>query len=132
MDFGILNAGQQPIPFHAYAAFVAVGLGAVQLASAKGTRTHKMLGYIWVSLMLLVSVSSFWIHTIKVIGNFSPIHLLSLLTIWSVVEAIRTVRRGNVARHALMMKLLYVLALLLTGAFTLLPGRMMHQVIFGG
>jgi uncharacterized membrane protein len=27
---------------------------------------------------------------------------------------------------------LYVLALLLTGAFTLVPGRTMHAVIFGG
>lgn len=132
MDFSILNAGQHPIPVHAYAALVAVILGAVQLASPKGTPRHRALGYIWVGLMLLISISSFWIHTIEVIGPFSPIHILSVFTIWTVFESIRSVRLGNVARHALMMKSLYLLALLLTGAFTLLPGRLMHQVIFGG
>jgi uncharacterized membrane protein len=30
-----------------------------------------------------------------------------------------------------MMKLLYVLALIITGLFTLLPGRTMNAVIFG-
>ena len=30
-----------------------------------------------------------------------------------------------------MMKLLYVLALIVTGLFTLLPGRTMNEVLFG-
>ena len=131
MDLNILNTAEQPIPFHAYAAFLAVILGGIQLLRPKGTGTHKYLGYAWVVLMLWVSVSSFWIHTIKVIGPFSPIHLLSIFTIWSVFEAIRSARRGNISRHKVMMKLLYVLALIVTGLFTMLPGRTMNAVIFG-
>ncbi len=30
------------------------------------------------------------------------------------------------------MRSLYIFALILTGAFTLLPGRAMHAVVFGG
>ena len=30
-----------------------------------------------------------------------------------------------------MMKLLYLIALIVTGLFTLLPGRIMHSVLFG-
>ena len=131
MDLNILNTAEQPIPFHAYAAFLAVILGGIQLLRPKGTGTHKYLGYAWVVLMLWVSVSSFWIHTIKVIGPFSPIHLLSIFTIWSVFEAIRSARRGNISRHKRMMKLLYLLALIVTGLFTMLPGRTMNAVIFG-
>ena len=131
MDLNILNTAEQPIPFHAYAAFLAVILGGIQLLRPKGTGTHKYLGYAWVVLMLWVSVSSFWIHTIKVIGPFSPIHLLSIFTIWSVFEAIRSARRGNISRHKRIMKLLYVLALIVTGLFTMLPGRTMNAVIFG-
>lgn len=131
MDLNILNTAEQPIPFHAYAAFLAVILGGIQLLRPKGTGTHKYLGYTWVVLMLWVSVSSFWIHTIKVIGPFSPIHLLSIFTIWSVFEAIRSARRGNISRHKRMMKLLYLLALIVTGLFTMLPGRTMNAVIFG-
>jgi len=131
MDLNILNTAEQPIPFHAYAAFLAVILGGIQLLRPKGTGTHKYLGYAWVVLMLWVSVSSFWIHTINVIGPFSPIHLLSIFTIWSVFEAIRSARRGNISRHKRMMKLLYLLALIVTGLFTMLPGRTMNAVIFG-
>jgi uncharacterized membrane protein len=41
--------------------------------------------------MLMVSVSSFWISTIKILGPFSPIHFLSVFTIWSLFEAIRSI-----------------------------------------
>ena len=131
MDFSVLNSAEQPIPIHAYAAFSAVILGGLQLSRPVGTRSHKYLGYIWVILMLWVSISSFWIHTIKIIGPFSPIHILSIFTIWSVFEAIRSARNGNIRRHKTMMKSLYVLALIVTGLFTFLPGRTMNVVLFG-
>ena len=131
MDLTILNATASPIPTHAYAAFFAVLLGGVQLSRPKGTNIHKYLGYAWVVLMLWVSISSFWIQTIRVIGPFSPIHFISIFTIWSVFEAIRSAKNGNIRRHKRMMKLLYVLALIVTGLFTLLPGRTMNAVLFG-
>ena len=93
MDLNILNSAEQPIPLHAYAAFLAVILGGIQLTRPKGTGSHKYLGYSWVLLMLWVSISSFWIQTIKIIGPFSPIHFLSIFTIWSVFEAIRSVSK---------------------------------------
>ena len=96
MDLSILNTAENPIPTHAYAAFLAVILGGIQLSRPKGTSSHKYLGYTWVLLMLWVSISSFWIQTIKIIGPFSPIHFLSIFTIWSVFEAIRSARNGNI------------------------------------
>ena len=131
MDFSVLNTAEQPIPIHAYAAFSALILGGLQLSRPVRTRSHKYLGYTWVILMLWVSISSFWIHTIKIIGPFSPIHILSIFTIWSVFEAIRSARNGNIRRHKTMMKSLYVLALIVTGLFTFLPGRTMNVVLFG-
>ena len=120
-----------PIPSHAYAAFLAVLLGGLQLTRPKGTTAHKYLGYTWVILMLWVSISSFWIQTLKVIGPFSPIHFLSIFTIWSVFDAIKSAKNGNIRRHERTMKLLYLLALIVTGLFTLLPGRIMNSVLFG-
>ena len=131
MDLTVINEAASPIPLHAYAAFLAVVLGGVQLLRPKGRKSHRYLGYSWVALMLIVSVSSFWIHSLKVVGLFSPIHLLSIFTIWSLFEAIRSVKVGNIKRHQRMMKLLYLLALLVTGIFTLLPGRIMYLVLFG-
>ncbi|WP_252177332.1 DUF2306 domain-containing protein [Endozoicomonas sp. 4G] len=121
----------QPIPVHAIAAIIAIIIGTVQLYMKKGGSTHKTLGRIWVGLMLLVSFSSFFIHKIELWGRYSPIHLLSLWTIFSAGLAIYYVRAGNIERHKQIMIALYGLALILTGLFTLLPGRIMNQVLFG-
>lgn len=127
----ILLNQQQPIPLHAIAALIAIILGGIQLSMKKGGKTHKTLGWLWVSLMLVVSLSSFFIHEIQLWGAYSPIHLLSIWTIFSVGLAIYFVRAGNIKRHKQVMIALYVFALILTGFFTLLPGRVMHQVVFG-
>lgn len=132
MDLSILNAETQPIPFHAYTAFLAIIIGGIQLTLPKGTKVHKYIGYSWIILILMVSISSFWIHTIKTISIFSPIHLLSVYTIFSVFHAINSARRGDIKRHKQTMQLIYVLALIITGFFTLLPGRTMNAVFFSG
>lgn len=120
------------ISVHALAAIFAMVLGGLQLAAPKGTALHRVLGYVWVSTMALVAMSSFWIHEFRIIGPFSPIHALSALVLVSLVYSVSAARRGNVAAHRASMVQLFVLALVLTGAFTLLPGRTMHAVLFGG
>jgi len=40
-------------------------------------------------------------------------------------------RQGNFREHKIWMVLLHILALLVTGVFTLWPGRVMHGVLFG-
>lgn len=66
----------------------------------------------------------------KVIGPFSPIHFVSISIVWSVLEAIRSARNGNIELHKRMMKLLYLLTPLVTGFFTLIPGITMDSVFF--
>jgi uncharacterized membrane protein len=127
----ILFQSVAPIPSHALVALLAVLLGGLQLSRAKGTAQHCLLGWIWVALMAYVAASSFLISEIKLWGAFSPIHLLSAWTLISLVMATFHVRRGNIRQHKIWMMLLYVLALLVTGLFTLWPGRVMHAVLFG-
>lgn len=127
----ILFQSVAPIPSHALVALLAVLLGGLQLSQAKGTTQHRLLGWIWVALMAYVAASSFLISEIKLWGAFSPIHLLSAWTLISLVMAIFHVRRGNIRQHKIWMMLMYVLALLVTGLFTLWPGRVMHAVLFG-
>jgi uncharacterized membrane protein len=131
MNLAHLAIQPSPIPMHAYAALLAIVIGGWQLYSKKGSTAHKSVGYIWVALMVYVSVSSFWIHTIKLAGPFSPIHLISIFTLWVLYAAIRAARQGNIRRHKSMMKWLYILSLVVTGLFTLLPGRVMHFTVFG-
>ena len=127
----ILFAEAHPIPLHAIAAMIAIILGGIQLYMKKGGTIHKFLGRAWVGLMLIVSVSSFFIHKINFWGAYSPIHLLSIWTIFSLGLAIYFVRVGNIKRHKQVMLALYGFALILTGFFTFMPGRVMHQIVFG-
>ena len=119
------------IPLHAFAAMAAFVLGIVQFAAPKGTLPHRTLGWIWVLLMVAVALSSFWIHTIRLVGPFSPIHLLSIFTLIMVPLAVWRAHTHRVADHKRIMILTFAGALVIAGAFTLVPGRVMHAVVFG-
>ena len=120
-----------PIPLHAFAAMAAFVLGVVQLAAPKGTLPHRTLGWIWAGLMMAVAVSSLWIHQIRVLGPWSPIHLLSILVLVTVPLGVWRAHRHQVADHRRIMILIFSGALVIAGLFTLLPGRIMHTVLFG-
>jgi len=119
------------IPLHAFAAMSAFVLGLVQFAAPKGTLPHRTLGWIWVLLMACVAASSFWIHQIRLIGPWSPIHLLSIFTLTMLPLAVWRAHRHRVADHRRIMIALFSGALVVAGLFTLLPGRIMHAVVFG-
>ena len=119
------------IPLHALAAIAAFVLGVVQFAAPKGTLPHRTLGWIWVLLMVAVALSSFWIHTIRLVGPFSPIHLLSIFTLIMVPLAVWRAHTHRVADHRRIMIMTFTGALVIAGLFTLVPGRIMHAVAFG-
>jgi uncharacterized membrane protein len=119
------------IPLHAFAAMAAFVLGIVQFAAPKGTLPHRMLGWIWVSLMAFVAASSFWIHQIRLVGPWSPIHLLSIFTLVMLPLGVWRAHRHDVNAHRWTMIGIFAGALVIAGAFTLVPGRIMHAVLFG-
>jgi uncharacterized membrane protein len=126
----LLNA-PVAIPLHAFAAMAAFVLGAIQMAAPKGTRPHRTLGWIWVCLMMSVAASSFWIHQIRLLGPWSPIHLLSIFVLAMVPLAVWRAHQHRVADHRRIMILTFTGALVIAGLFTLVPGRIMHTVVFG-
>jgi uncharacterized membrane protein len=126
----LLNASPI-IQAHAFFALAALALGAAQLAAPKGTLPHRSVGWIWVTLMMLVAGTSLFIHTIRLWGPWSPIHLLSLFTLAIVPLGLMRARRHDVGRHRAIMMWTYGLALVAAGLFTLAPGRIMHAVVFG-
>ncbi|SOC81683.1 Uncharacterized membrane protein [Ensifer adhaerens] len=116
---------------HAFAAMAAFVLGTVQIAAPKGTLPHRTAGWIWVILMALTALSSFWIHTLCMFGPFSIIHGLSILTLVVLPLAVLHARSHRVKKHQKAMLFLFAGALLIAGVFTLSPGRIMHDVVFG-
>ena len=119
------------IPLHAFAAMTAFALGVVQFAAPKGTLPHRTIGWIWVCLMAVVAISSFRIHQLRLVGPWSPIHLLSIFTLIVLPIAVWKARHHEVAGHRRIMIFIFAGALVVAGLFTLVPGRIMHAVFFG-
>lgn len=127
----LLEAGPLVLS-HVATAFGALILGTVQLTAPKGTLNHKITGYVWAGLMMWTAGVSLFIHGIRLIGPFSPIHLLSILTLVSVPMAVWAARRRRIKSHSSGMRGLYFYALIVAGLLTFLPGRTMYRVVVGG
>ncbi|WP_398467932.1 DUF2306 domain-containing protein [Tardiphaga sp.] len=123
-----------PILLHAFAAMAGFALGVVQLAAPKGTLSHRVFGWVWVALLAVTAVSSFWIHgeSYRLWREWSPIHLLSVFAPIMLVVGVVHARRHRRRAHAITMICIFIGALVIAGVFTLVPGRIMHSVVFGG
>lgn len=128
----LLNA-PAVVQLHAVAAMVALVLGIVQLAAPKGTLPHRLICWVWVLLLLTISVSSFWIHghSWRLWRTWSPIHLLSIFTPIMLLTGVVLARRHKTVGHKITMVSIFVGALVIAGIFTFVPGRIMHHVLFG-
>jgi uncharacterized membrane protein len=115
---------------HAFLAFFALALGFTQLALPKGSRPHRAMGYTWVACMAIIALSSFSIQELHP-GHFTYIHAISIVTLVVLPFAVLHARRGRIRRHAIAMVSLFIGALVIAGALTLLPGRIMNHVVFG-
>lgn len=120
------------VQIHVAAVTPAALLGAYALLRPKGTPLHRLLGRIWMTLMVVTAMSSFFIHELDLFYGFSPIHLLSLATLFGSWNAIAAARRGDIRLHKRIVTGLYFGGIVLAGLFTFLPGRFMHAVIFTG
>lgn len=119
------------IQLHAFAAMAAFALGVVQFMAPKGTFPHRTLGWIWVGLMAVVGVTAFFIHELRVWGDWSPIHLLAIFTFVTLPIAVLNARRHRVQNHRWAMIGIFTGGLVVAGLFTFVPGRIMHAVLFG-
>ncbi|MPV86949.1 DUF2306 domain-containing protein [Ostreibacterium oceani] len=132
MTLGPLLQSPLSIQIHAFAAMLALVVGIFQFLLTKGTKYHKTMGWIWVCLITTVSASSFFIHEIQLWGVWSPIHILSIVTLVSLAYAIWAIKNARVREHKAAMLSTYCFGLIVAGGFTFLPGRIMNAVLIGG
>jgi uncharacterized membrane protein len=130
MTLAPLLQASPAIQVHAYAAIAALVLGIVQLSAPKGTLPHRTIGWIWVGLMVVVCITAFFIHELRMWGQWSPIHLLAIFTLIMVPLAVQHARRHDIPRHRTAMIGIFSGALVLAGLFTFYPGRIMYEVLF--
>nr|WP_314437524.1 DUF2306 domain-containing protein [uncultured Brevundimonas sp.] len=129
-DWRLMQEAGLVIQLHVVGALTALAIGTVLLVGVKGTRRHRILGWSWVAAMAVTATSSLFIHRINP-GGLSVIHLLSGWTIISLPMAIYAIRRGKVQAHRRAMTGMFVGGLIVAGAFTFLPGRLMWAIFFG-
>lgn len=132
MSLAPLLAAPLAIQVHAIGAMAAIPLGLAQFFLPMNPTRHRILGWTWVAVMAAVAGTSFFIHELRLVGPWSPIHLLSIFTLGALVLAVAYARRGRIRQHRRTMMGMYVGGLVLAGLFTLVPGRLMHGVLFGG
>jgi uncharacterized membrane protein len=131
MNLEPLLTATPAIQFHVLTVVAAAFLGPYLFIASKGTPRHRMLGKVWLVLMVAAAMSSFFIHEIRFWGAFSPIHLISAWVIFSAYVAIAAARRHDIRKHRAAVSSLYIGGILGAGAFALSPGRIMNQMVFG-
>lgn len=118
------------VQLHVFAALAALKIGAVILFSPKGRGLHKALGWSWVVAMGTTAISSLFITGLNG-GSWSIIHLLSGWTIVALPMAIWAIRNRKVQIHRRAMTGMFVGGLLVAGALTFIPGRIMFETFLG-
>ena len=131
MSLAPLLAAPLAAQLHAGAALAALLLGTWQVVAAKGGRRHRTVGWIWAGLMAVVALSSFAITGGRGALHFSWIHIISGIVLVMLPLGVLHARQGRIAAHKGRMLGLFFGALVVTGGFTLLPGRIMGGVVFG-
>ncbi len=131
MNINILLESPPAIIIHTGFAFAALGLGIAMWLRTKGTKSHKIIGRLFVGCMAITAFSALFIRYIND-GKFSFIHLFVPLTFLGIWQAIYYIRKGNVRLHVNAVKGMFFGALLIPGALSFLPGRTMWHVVFGG
>ena len=120
------------IQIHTLAACLAFVLGPVVILRKRRDRTHRLLGYGWVSAMAITATSALGIFELRLFGPFSPIHGLSLFVAFMLWRAVQAIRAGQVVKHGRIMVQVYIGSMGIAGLFTLLPRRRMHAVLLDG
>lgn len=123
-----MNSSFTPaIIVHLAAALAALVLGAFVFLGRKGSARHRLVGRVWVALMLVTAISTWWIRSS---GHFSVIHLLSVSVLGALALAVWLAATGRVRRHRNAMVAIYAIALVTAGVFTLLPQRLLGHMLW--
>ena len=98
--------------------------------SAKGSRFHRAVGTLYLALMTVTAIAAVFIRSLRP-GQLSWIHVFVPITLFGVASAIWRVRRYDIKGHRASMLGVYFGGLIIAGALTFYPGRLMYRLFFG-
>ena len=129
-DFGLIATAALPVQIHLATVLTALMLMTVQMLGPKGRTSHRALGWILSILLAITALVSLFIRD-RTGALFNPFQIFAVWTLIAVPWAILSARGHNVRRHARIMTGLYTGGMLIAGALTFLPGRLMWRGFFG-
>lgn len=118
-----------PVWVHLATMGTALVLTPAMLLRAKGSRSHRILGWTWAAAMLATAGFSFLIRATNN-GSFSVIHILSVWVAVQVPWIIHRARTHNIAGHHRSVRGLVIGALLVAGFFTFPFDRLLGHWLF--
>jgi uncharacterized membrane protein len=128
------------IATHIMVALTATLIGPFAMWARKGyaagktqrPKLHRALGYAWVTCMLLTAITSMGIRDYRLpnIAGYTPIHVLVPFVFTMFFIAFWALAKGNIRVHRLTMVGTYIGACLITGALTLMPTRLLGQLVW--
>lgn len=130
LNFEIFPDLSIAIKIHMIAAIVALGLGITMYTRRKGTPSHKIIGKLFLAVMLITAFTALFIRNIND-GSFSWIHIFVPVTFFAAWETVHYIRKGNLKGHKRAVTGLFFGALLIPGFLSFIPGRVMWTMFFG-
>jgi uncharacterized membrane protein len=149
MNFAPVLEALPIVQVHFFTGAIALVLGAVQLAAPKGTLPHRAIGRLWVVLMVVMILASLFIRDRFMWGPFSSnvcwvpsqsqiwmarcgaLHVLSVYALLALPYAVLHARNGNIKLHGWTMFSVFFGAVVVAGAFTFQPPRILNAIFFG-
>ncbi|WP_310474578.1 hypothetical protein [Sandarakinorhabdus sp.] len=125
------------VQIHLASMVFVMALTVPMLLAAKGTPRHRLLGRIWAGLMWGNAIITLFFNAGSrqaggvFVGDWSPIHALSIFVAVMVPVAVMRARRHDRAGHESAMRGLVIGSLLVAGFFTLPFGRMLGTWLMG-
>lgn len=119
---------------HLFTVLPAALLGTYLILRPKDTPSHRLLGKVYMILMLTTAALSLLIPAAvgpQLVGHLGLIHILSFVVLFSVPRAYFAARNHNLVHHKIAMIGVYVGGILVAGGFTLAPGRYLNQLLLG-
>lgn len=111
------------IQIHLFCVVLSIILGFLNLIFEKGTRSHKSIGKLWFILMLVTSLSSFFIMPT---GSLTWLHLFSIVVIISVSIGVVAIRNQNQRLHIRCMIGAYIGTVVSAFFAISVQGRLLH------
>ncbi|GAB2720769.1 DUF2306 domain-containing protein [Arthrobacter bambusae] len=111
---------------HLVAALYVVAIGPVQILRPRRDRVHRIMGYLWISAMYYVCLSSFWIVSE---GHFTWLHALSAFTLVTVTLGLVVAIKGNIGAHRGNMIGSYIGTLIAFGFAVGVPSRSIPRLL---